>query len=131
METALVKTLPLFNLKFMLLAPTGRAAKVMTGYAKRTAFTIHKIIYKQVADPSSGQLRFRRVNNYNRNTVFIVDESSMLSSDSGFGDRGVFSDLLEFVFEKPNNKLILIGDTAQLPPVGQEEPAVTCAADSR
>ena len=118
---ALVKTLPLFNLKFMLLAPTGRAAKVMTGYAKRTAFTIHKIIYKQVADPSSGQLRFRRVNNYNRNTVFIVDESSMLSSDSGFGDRGVFSDLLEFVFEKPNNKLILIGDTAQLPPVGQEE----------
>ena len=117
---ALVKTLPLFNLKFMLLAPTGRAAKVMTNYAKRTAFTIHKIIYKQVADPSSGQLRFRRVNNYNSKTVFIVDESSMLSSDTVFGEKGVFSDLLSYVFEKPDNKLILIGDTAQLPPVGQE-----------
>ena len=120
---ALVKTLPLFNYKFMLLAPTGRAAKVMSGYAKRSAFTIHKIIYKQVADPSTGQLRFKRVNNYNKNTVFIVDEASMLSSDNSFGEAGVLSDLISFVFEQSNNKLILIGDTAQLPPVGQTNSA--------
>ena len=117
--SALVKVLPLFNYKFLLLAPTGRAAKVMSAYAKRSAFTIHKIIYKQVADPSSGQLKFKRVDNYNRNTVFIVDEASMLSADSSFGKGGVLSDLLDFVFSKPDNKLILIGDTAQLPPVGQ------------
>ena len=116
---ALVKTLPLFNYKFVLLAPTGRAAKVMSGYARRSAFTIHKIIYKQVADQASGQLKFKRVNNYNKNTIFIVDESSMLTASNNFGESGVLADLISFVFEQRNNKLILIGDTAQLPPVGQ------------
>lgn len=116
---ALVKTLPLFNYKFVLLAPTGRAAKVMSGYSKRSAFTIHKIIYKQVADQASGQLKFKRVNNYNKNTIFIVDESSMLSVSNSFGESGVLADLISYVFEQPSNKLILIGDTAQLPPVGQ------------
>ena len=72
---ALVKVLPLFNYKSILMAPTGRAAKVMSGYTHRTAFTIHKIIFKQVADPGSGQLKFKRVKNYNRNMVFIVDEA--------------------------------------------------------
>jgi exodeoxyribonuclease-5 len=120
---ALVKTLPLFNYKFMLLAPTGRAAKVMSGYARRSAFTIHKIIYKQVADRATGQLRFKRINNYSKNTIFIVDESSMLSADNSFGETGVLSDLISFVFEQSNNKLILIGDTAQLPPVGQTNSA--------
>lgn len=118
---ALVKVLPLFNYKSMLMAPTGRAAKVMSGYTKRTAFTIHKIIFKQVADPGSGQLRFKRVKNYNRNMVFIVDEASMLSEDDSFGQSGVLSELMQYVFEHPSNKLILIGDTAQLPPVGQEK----------
>lgn len=118
---ALVKVLPLFNYKSMLMAPTGRAAKVMSGYTKRTAFTIHKIIFKQVADPGSGQLRFKRVKNYNRNMVFIVDEASMLSEDDSFGQSGVLSELMQYVFEHPSNKLILIGDTAQLTPVGQEK----------
>ncbi|MCB0497442.1 MAG: AAA family ATPase [Cyclobacteriaceae bacterium] len=118
---ALVKVLPLFNYKSILMAPTGRAAKVMSGYTHRTAFTIHKIIFKQVADPGSGQLKFKRVKNYNRNMVFIVDEASMLSEDDSFGQSGVLSELMQFVFEHPSNKLILIGDTAQLPPVGQDK----------
>lgn len=117
--SALVKTLPLFNYKFLLLAPTGRAAKVLSAYTKKGAFTIHKIIYKQVADPKSGQLKFRRVKNYNKNTVFVVDEASMLSEGNSFGEIGLLKDLLAFVFEHNSNKLLLIGDTAQLPPVGQ------------
>ena len=117
--SALVKTLPLFNYKFLLLAPTGRAAKVLSAYTEKGAFTIHKIIYKQVADPKSGQLKFRRVKNYNKNTVFVVDEASMLSEGNSFGENGLLKDLLAFVFEHDSNKLLLIGDTAQLPPVGQ------------
>lgn len=117
--SALVKTLPLFNYKYLLLAPTGRAAKVLSAYTKKGAFTIHKIIYKQVADPKSGQLKFRRVKNYNKNTVFVVDEASMLSEGNNFGEIGLLKDLLAFVFEHNSNKLLLIGDTAQLPPVGQ------------
>ena len=117
--SALVKTLPLFNYKYLLLAPTGRAAKVISSYTEKAAFTIHKIIYKQVADPKSGQLKFRRIKNYNKNTVFVVDEASMLSEGNSFGETGLLKDLLAFVFEHESNKLLLIGDTAQLPPVGQ------------
>jgi len=117
--SALVKTLPLFNYKFLLMAPTGRAAKVISNYTSHSAFTLHKIIYKQVADPKSGQLIFKRIKNYNKNTVFVVDEASMLSESNSFGENGVLGDLLAFVFEHSSNKLLLIGDTAQLPPVGQ------------
>ncbi len=117
---ALVQVLPLFNFKFLLMAPTGRAAKVMSGYTKRSAFTIHKIIFKQVADSGSGLLKFSRLKNYNKHTIFIVDEASMLSEDDNYGQAGVLSQLMDFVFEHPSNKLMLIGDTAQLPPVGQE-----------
>ncbi len=118
---ALVEVLPLFNYKYLLMAPTGRAAKVMSGYTKRSAFTIHKIIFKQIADPGSGLLKFSRLKNYNKNTIFVVDEASMLSEDDNYGQAGVLSQLMDFVFEHPTNKLILIGDTAQLPPVGQEK----------
>ncbi|MCF6361456.1 MAG: AAA family ATPase [Cyclobacteriaceae bacterium] len=118
---ALVQVLPLFNFKYLLMAPTGRAAKVMSGYTKRSAFTIHKIIFKQTADPSSGLLKFSRLKNYNKHTVFVVDEASMLSEDDNFGQAGVLSQLMTFVFEHPTNRLILIGDTAQLPPVGQDK----------
>jgi exodeoxyribonuclease-5 len=72
-----------------------------------------------VADPKSGQLKFRRVKNYNKNTIFVVDEASMLSEGNNFGEVGLLKDLLAFVFEHNSNKLLLIGDTAQLPPVGQ------------
>ena len=98
--SALVKTLPLFNYKYLLLAPTGRAAKVLSSYTQKSAFTIHKIIYKQVADPKSGQLRFRRVKNYNKDTIFVVDEASMLSEGNSFGETGLLKDLLPSHFHR-------------------------------
>lgn len=115
--STLVKVLPSFNLKFVLLAPTGRAAKVMSNYTKKVAFTIHKKIYKQIADPRTGLLKFERQRNYHKKTVFIVDETSMLSENDEFGEKGLLADLIDYVFEKKTNKLILIGDKAQLPPV--------------
>ncbi len=112
---ALVQALPFFKLKSLMMAPTGRAAKVMTSYAARTGFTIHKVIYKQVADPSSGAMQFEKAKNYYKQTVFIVDEASMLSDDFG---QNLLQDLIDFVFQHPSNRLIMIGDVAQLPPVG-------------
>lgn len=120
---ALVQTLPLFNYKFVLVAPTGRAAKVVSSYAQRAAFTVHKIIYKQTGDPSMGVLEFKPQKNYHKRAIFIVDEASMLSVRSDFGKRGLLEDLVRFVFTHNQNKLLLIGDTAQLPPIGQQESA--------
>lgn len=117
--STLVNTLPLFNKKFVLLAPTGRAAKVMSSYAKRLAFTVHKKIYKHSGDQSQG-LTFRRQSNYAKDTIFIVDEASMINEERSFGGSGLLTDLFTYVFADTSNKLILIGDSAQLPPVRQE-----------
>ncbi len=117
--SSIVEALPFFKYKFLLLAPTGRAAKVMASYSGKNAYTIHKKIYKQTADPRSGLLVFQKQKNYYTHTVFIIDESSMLSDQADFGDRGLLADLIKFVFENDTNKLMLIGDSAQLPPVGQ------------
>ncbi|MBF9254292.1 AAA family ATPase [Pontibacter sp. 172403-2] len=117
--TALVKILNAFGYKYVLLAPTGRAAKVMVSYSGTPAHTIHKKIYRQTANPYSEGLAFTRQPNKADNTFYIVDEASMISDDSGFGQNGLLQDLLSYVFDKKNNKLLLIGDTAQLPPVGQ------------
>ena len=119
---ALIKVLPKFNYKSVLLAPTGRAAKVMTNYSGKKANTIHKKIYKQVANPFSGGLEFKRMKNGSTLTVYIVDESSMISDDAEFGTSGLLTDLIDYVFtpegETDNgNKIIFFGDTAQLPPV--------------
>ncbi len=114
-----IKVLPRFGLKSVLLAPTGRAAKVMANYAKKPAQTIHRKIFRQVADPTSGALSFQRQKNYHEDTLFIVDEASMISDEAEFGSKGLLTDLIEFVFENPGNKLLLVGDTAQLPPVGR------------
>lgn len=119
--SALVRVLPLFNMKYALLAPTGRAAKVISSYAERKAFTIHKIIYRLAADPKTGELKFVRQKNYFKKTMFIVDEASMISDEKGFFNNGLLSDLVDFVFEHRSNKLILIGDNAQLPPVGSHQ----------
>ena len=116
----LIKVLPRFGYKSVLLAPTGRAAKVMTNYAKKSAQTIHRKIYRQVADPGSGTLAFQRQKNYHEDTLFIVDEASMITDEADFGGKGLLTDLIEYVFENPGNKLMLVGDTAQLPPVGRE-----------
>ena len=117
--SALVKALPQFGYRSTLLAPTGRAAKVMAAYTRRKAFTIHKIIYQRTADPFSGKIEFRRKRNYQQKTIFIVDESSMISDEAGLAGDSLLYDLITYVFEHASNKLVLVGDTAQLPPVGQ------------
>ena len=122
--STLIKILGSFGYKTQLLAPTGRAAKVMANYSKKKAFTIHKKIYRQVSNPNSGALAFQRMPNYATNTIFIIDEASMITDDSDFGTNSLLTDLIEFVFTNPENghtgnKLIFVGDTAQLPPVGK------------
>ena len=118
-----IKKLSIINLKTVLLAPTGRAAKVLSQYSGKPAFTIHKKIYR-VAMQSDGSMRMVKSQNFHTNTVFIVDEASMIPDDTGSGDMSFFStrnlleDLISYVYEGENCKLILIGDTAQLPPVG-------------
>ncbi len=118
---ALVSILPLFNQKFTLLAPTGRAAKVLSNYARRTAFTIHKKIYKSEGAESSDGPQFKRIKNYQKDTLFIVDEASMISAQKDFNGTSLLGDLMSYIFQQEGNKLILIGDVAQLPPVKQDE----------
>jgi ATP-dependent exoDNAse (exonuclease V) alpha subunit len=118
--TSLVSILKYYNYKSLLMAPTGRAAKVMAQYAGRKAFTIHKIIYKLKSEEGA-PLLFQKQSNYFKRTIFIVDEVSMVSDQADYGNQSLMEDLIRFVFEVPGNKLILIGDYAQLPPVGQSE----------
>ena len=117
--SALVKTLPRLNMRSLLLAPTGRAAKVMGNYSKRAAYTIHKIIYKPKGEEGSLGMGFILQKNYYKDTVFIVDESSMLADDGGMSGT-LLGDLIRFTFQGSGNRLILVGDTAQLPPVGSD-----------
>ncbi|MDG1476892.1 MAG: AAA family ATPase [Vicingaceae bacterium] len=122
---ALVKTLPTINYDSVLLAPTGRAAKVLSNYANKPAFTIHKMIY-QLQSGGDGYTRFVIKQNKFQNTIFLVDEASMIGDGGALSSRNwgesksLLDDLLEFVFDGVNCKLVLIGDTAQLPPVGME-----------
>lgn len=115
--SALVNSLPRLNFRSLMLAPTGRAAKVMMAYAGKGGFTIHKIIYKPKGEIGSQGAGYDLVKNYYKNTIFIVDEASMLADDGGMGGN-LLMDLIRFVFQEESNRLILIGDTAQLPPVG-------------
>jgi exodeoxyribonuclease-5 len=114
---SLVQSLPALNGKTVLLAPTGRAAKVLSNYTGKQAFTVHKKIYhrKPIHD---GGFAFTLQQNLHTNTIFIVDESSMISSAGGLSAGSLLDDLVSYVFNGVNCKLILIGDTAQLPPVG-------------
>lgn len=119
--SALTSTLSDFKIKSVLLAPTGRAAKVLSQYAKKPAFTIHKKIYRQKS-LADAEAVFVKDRNLNANTVFIVDEASMISNYSPeasfFGSGCLLDDLIEYVYSGKNCRLILIGDSAQLPPVG-------------
>lgn len=116
---SITKTLLKINYPFVLLAPTGRAAKVLSNYCRHNAYTIHKYIYRQLSDDE-----FRFVLNYNplKEGVFFIDEASLLSNQENesnvFGSGRLLDDLIEFVFQHPKNKLVIIGDVAQLPPVG-------------
>jgi exodeoxyribonuclease-5 len=128
---AFVNTLRELKLKSVLLAPTGRAAKVFAMYAGVQSFTIHKKIYRQKTF-KDGQGRFVLENNLHARTFFIVDEASLLSNqssfDSSFGSGRLLDDLIEYVYNDKGCSLILVGDTAQLPPVGMEtSPALDSA----
>lgn len=121
---AFVKTLTHFKLKTRLLAPTGRAAKVLSLKSSKEAFTIHKQIYRRNSsvDENSGMVL---APNLHTNTVFIIDEASMIGDFSVLNDgsvaaRNLLDDLLEYIFAGKNCKLILLGDEGQLPPVGCE-----------
>jgi len=108
------------TMKAVLMAPTGRAAKVMSNYSKTQAFTIHRKIYFPKKERGGG-IKFILAPNKHRDTIFIVDEASMIpdsTSDSKLFDNGsLLDDLMMYVYSGHNCKLILIGDTAQLPPV--------------
>lgn len=119
MVNALVKTLPAIRMRSVLLAPTGRAAKVLSNYSNHRALTIHKKIYFQERLPS-GVMKFVKAQNLHTHTVFVVDEASMIGWENytAPGGGNLLLDLFEYVFSGHNCRLILIGDGAQLPPVG-------------
>ena len=119
--SSLINSLWSVGKKVVLLAPTGRAAKVLSVYSKKSAFTIHKKIYWMRTN-SQGNTYVTLQENKHTNTIFVVDEASMIpdSSDKGFGGRILIDDLIEYVNSGVMCKLILIGDTAQLPPVHLE-----------
>ena len=118
--SALIRTLPQLRVSSLLLAPTGRAAKVLSGYSGRQAFTIHKKIYMTATD-ATGQMRTVRAVNKHSYTLFIVDEASMIGVEPTASRHSLFEDLVEYVYSGNHCRLMLIGDTAQLPPVGQSE----------
>jgi exodeoxyribonuclease-5 len=117
--SALVRALNELKQKTILLAPTGRAAKVIAGYSGYPAFTIHKKIYRQ---KSMSEFRFQLGDNLSTHTLFIVDEASMISNtgtETAFGSGRLLDDLVQFVYSSDGCSLLLLGDTAQLPPVMQ------------
>ena len=121
--SALIQAAPAMGLKTVLLAPTGRAAKVLAGYSGQTAFTIHKKIYQTVTD-TNGVIHVVRATNKHTFTLFIVDEASMIglnNEGSQTSGRNLMDDLIDYVVEGNHCRLMLVGDTAQLPPVGSDE----------
>jgi len=121
MVSSLVATLDHFGIGYVLLAPTGRAAKVLSSYSNRQAYTIHKKIYRQ-RSAKDGVGEFVLDRNLHSDTYFIVDEASMITNQAQentiFGSGRLLEDLVTYVYNQKNCRLILIGDTAQLPPVG-------------
>ena len=121
--SALVRSLRQRGTEPVLLAPTGRAAKVFAKYSGAKAYTIHKAIYRQKTFDGE-DTRFALNYNRRKNTIFIVDEASMISNEGGnslFGTGCLLDDLVQFVYGGAGCKLLLVGDTAQLPPVGEDE----------
>lgn len=121
---SVIATLREYRAPYVLLAPTGRAAKVLSGYAGDRAFTIHKHIYRQKAVGGDGFGQFSLMPNRTRDTLYIVDEVSLIGIDAGqqagaaFGSGNLLEDLVSFVRNGTDCRMILVGDSAQLPPVG-------------
>lgn len=123
--SAVISTLKEFKTKCVLLAPTGRAAKVLSSYAGQPAFTIHKHIYRQKSVGGDGFGQFTLSPNKDKETLFVVDEVSLIGIDAGqqqstsaFGTGNLLEDLITFVRSGVDCKVILMGDSAQLPPIG-------------
>ena len=123
--SAVISVLKEYKVKSILLAPTGRAAKVLSGYAGQPAYTIHKHIYRQKSVGGDGFGQFTLAPNKDKDTLFVVDEVSLIGIDAGqqqsttaFGSGNLLDDLISFVRAGSGCKVILIGDSAQLPPVG-------------
>ena len=121
---ALVKTMNDMKQKTVLMAPTGRAAKVFSSYAGQNAYTIHKKIYRQKVF-SNEPTGFQLADNLHKHTLFVVDEASMISNDGldsfSFGSGRLLDDLIRYVYSGEGCRLLLIGDSAQLPPVSQSD----------
>jgi exodeoxyribonuclease-5 len=121
--SALARILPNYKWRSVLLAPTGRAAKVLSMYSKRPAQTIHKKIFKKAVNADGG-VYFSLGENLHRNTIFIVDEASMIGLESSISrdnmQDSLLENLFEYIFSGDNCKVLMVGDTAQLPPVGSE-----------
>lgn len=125
---ALVKVLPRFKIRVILLAPTGRAAKVMSSYSGRKALTIHKKIYRKRTAVST-ELAFQLAPNLAEHTLFIIDESSMIADEWDSKNGSSFlRDVISYIYNGKNCGVLFVGDTAQLPPVGsQDSPALNKA----
>lgn len=124
--SALIKAAPHLRIRTLLLAPTGRAAKVLSGYSGKRAYTIHKKIYMSVIDPMGAVRTVRATNKYSY-TLFIVDEASMIGAHPDENSQhSLLEDLVSFVLDGSHCRLMLIGDSAQLPPVGStDSPALS------
>ena len=124
LAAAIVRAMVEMKQKIVLLAPTGRAAKVFSLYAGQPAYTIHRRIYRRRSGPI-GMDGFSLNDNLHTDTLFIIDEASMIANqgygESGFGSGCLLDDLVRYVNSGRNCRMMLIGDKAQLPPVGEEE----------
>ena len=124
LASAIARTMVKLEQKVMLLAPTGRAAKVFSVHSGQPAYTIHRQIYRQKSFDSDGGVFNLNFNRYT-DTLFMVDESSMIANqgqtESSFGSGCLLDDLVQFVYSGRNCRMILMGDAAQLPPIGEEQ----------
>lgn len=131
---AIVRAMNVLKQKMILLAPTGRAAKVFALNAGHSAYTIHRRIYRQksagdiipdLRSPTRSLSAFNLNFNNNRDTLFMIDEASMIANqgygESAFGSGCLLDDLMQFVYNGANCRMVLVGDKAQLPPVGEDE----------
>ena len=120
---AFVKTLKAMGYKFVLLAPTGRSAKVLSGFTGEKAFTMHKHIYRQQSLAAGG--KFTLDINKASDTFYIVDEASLITIDNGggsiFGSGDLLEDFVGYVRSGRGNNVIFVGDRGQLPPIGMDE----------
>ncbi|WP_017733549.1 ATP-dependent DNA helicase [Nafulsella turpanensis] len=116
--SALAKGVTQLGKTVQFLAPTGRAAKIISTKTGHKALTLHRQLYKTIQNPYSGKVKFELSKNYKDNCLFVVDEASMIGIAEEEGETDLLSDLLRFVFSRTGNKLLLVGDPAQLPPVG-------------